>query len=90
MADFTPFDVRRNRFERAASIVDRVRAGYNVARGVRDFIALYQAGTDADLVAAVDAVYTPAQKQELNTVATKMAAFATDMETNHASLIAGA
>lgn len=89
MADFSTFNARREAFTEATGVVDRIRAAYGVAVGVRDLLALYQAGTNPQLVAAIDAAYTGAQKAEIAAIANKLAAFATDMETNHASLLAG-
>lgn len=51
-------------------------------------LALYQAGTDAELLAAVNVVFTPQQRAEIAQIAGLLAGFATDMETNHPSITA--
>ncbi len=89
MADFSAFRARRTAFNTGAGVVERMIAIYQGAAGVRDTLVAYQAGTDADLVAAINSAFTNAQRAELATVAQKLATLASDLETNHASLIAG-
>lgn len=87
MADFSTFRTRRRAFDQSAGIVDRMLAVYQAAAGVRDVLAAYQGGADAELLAAFNATFTPAQRQELAQVAQACATFATTMETDHAGLI---
>ena len=87
MADFSTFRARRQAFEHAAGIVDRMLAVYQAAAGVRDVLTVYQSGADADLVAAFNVTFTPAQRQELAQVAQACATFATTMEADHTGLI---
>lgn len=87
MADFSTFRTRKTAFERGSGLVDRILAAYSAAAGVRDELAAYQAGTDAELVAAINAVFTAAQRQELGQVAQALATFAADMEANHSGLV---
>ena len=87
MADFSTFKARRGAFDRASGLVDRILAAYSAAAGVRDELAAYQAGTDTELVAGVNAVFTAAQRQELNQIAQALATFAADMEANHSGLV---
>ncbi len=88
MADFSTFKARRATFERGSGLIDRILAAYSAADGVRDELATYQAGTDAELTAAVNAVFTPQQRAEIAQIAGLLANFATDMETNHATIVA--
>lgn len=87
MADFSTVAARRGRFSRAAGLIDRIRATYGSMAAIRDELALYQAGTDAELVEGVNAFYTAAQRTELGQIGTKFSTLATDLETNHASAI---
>ena len=88
MADFSTFRSRRRAYERGSGLIDRILAAYSAAAGVRDELALYQAGTDAELLAAVNVVFTPQQRAEIAQIAGLLAGFATDMETHHPSITA--
>jgi len=88
MADFSNIVTRRAAFSTATAVLDRILAVYAAAAAVRDTLALYQAGTDADLTTAINGVFSSAQRSELAQIATALAAFATDMETNHQSVLA--
>lgn len=87
MADFSTFRARRSAFDRSAGIVDRVLAVYQAAAGVRDVLADYQGGADADLITAINATFTPAQRAELGQVAQACATLATALETDHAGIV---
>lgn len=87
MADFSSVKARTQRFNRAAGLIERVRACHQTLASIRDELTLYQAGTDAELNEGVNAFYTPAQRTELGQIANKMSTLATDLETNHASAI---
>lgn len=87
MADFSTFQARKNALSRASGLIDRILAAYSVSVGVRDELAAYQAGSDAELVTAINAAFSPAQRQELGQIAQALAAFAAEMETNHPGVI---
>lgn len=87
MADFSNMRARRERFTRATGLMDRVISAYHAAAGVRDELAAFQASSDPDLVEAINAVYSQAQRQEIAQIAQKLAALAADLEANHAGVV---
>ena len=50
---------------------------------VKAHLDLYQAGTDADFVDAVDAFYTAGERGALGQIANLMSALAVSLETDH-------
>lgn len=88
MADFSSFKSRKRAFERGSGLMDRILAAYSAADGVRDEMAAYQAGGDAELTTAVNAVFTPQQRAEIAQIAGLLTTFANEMETNHATIVA--
>lgn len=88
MADFSTFKTRQAAFHRASGLTDRILAAYSAAAGVRDALAAYQAGSDAELITAINTAFTAAQRQELAQVVQALATFVSEMETNHTSILA--
>lgn len=76
----------------ATDILSNIRAAYAAAKLVNDLMAMYQANgsSDAAFHAAVNAIFTTAERQELAAVAAHFAALVSELEANHAAAIGNA
>lgn len=88
MADWKGMELSRGQADLVWQLVAQIRNGYAALAAVAGRVADYQAGSP-DLVAAINAVLTQAQRAELAQVAVKMSALATDLATNHNGLVGG-
>ena len=88
MADWKGMELSRVQAEMVWQLVAQIRNGYAALASVAGRVADYQAGSP-ELVAAINAVLTQAQRAELAQVAVKMSALATDLAANHKSLAGG-
>lgn len=73
----------------ATNLPQLYRALYNEAKLIQAALARYQAGTDTVFVAAVNALLTSAERQELSTMAQQINTLVADWEANHQSAIGG-
>jgi hypothetical protein len=90
MANFDSTNTaRRNSMRDAFDLIDRVRALYLHAKEMQERLQRYQANTDATFTAAVNAVYTAAERQELSQMLQQVNTLVTDWEANHATAIGG-
>lgn len=87
MADFSNIDAKEESVNKATSVRNGVKTLYSQGKNVRTLMDLYTANTDPVFNAAINAIYSAAQRSELNVVRGKIDAFLDDLETNHASLI---
>ncbi len=71
---------------RAGNVLGTLRTIYVHMAELTTMLATYQAATDPALNAALNAVYSPAERQELATAINQLAAIKTDWETNHVDL----
>lgn len=69
---------------RAGNVLGLLRTVYAHADELTDMLATYQAGTDSALTAAINAVYSPAERAELATLIGQLATLKADWEANHA------
>ena len=68
---------------RAGNVLGLLRTIHTHGAELVDMLATYQAGTDPALNAAINAVYSPAERQELATLIGQLATLKTDWEANH-------
>lgn len=71
----------------ASRLIQVVYSVYIQAKSATTLIDLYAANTDPVFVAAVNAMLSTQERQELNQALTAIRALVTDLETNHATLI---
>lgn len=88
MANFDQSQAKRNSVRDANNLLDLIRNTYQSAKAMQTLLARYQAGTDSTFNAAVNALYTPAERQELGAMLNQAAALVTDWETSHPAAIA--
>jgi hypothetical protein len=88
MANFdTTTRARIDSVQAASGLLTRVHALYVHAKEMQSLLARYQAGTDAAYIAAVNAMYTAAERQELAAMLQQANALVSDWEANHAGVI---
>ena len=68
---------------RAGNVLGLLRTVYAHSAELVDMLATYQAGTDPALNAAMNAVYSAGERQELATMIGQLATLKTDWEANH-------
>lgn len=71
----------------ATNLLQLLRATYATAKQVQAALALYQAGTDPTFNAAVNALFTAAERTELGAMGAQLAALVSDWETLHPGAI---
>lgn len=69
---------------RAGNVLGLLRTIYAHMDELQAMLATYQAGTDPALNAALNAVYSAAERQELATMIGQLATLKADWEANHA------
>ena len=69
---------------RAGNVLGLLRTIYAHMDELQAMLATYQAGTDPALNAALNAVYSAAERQELATMIGQLATLTADWEANHA------
>lgn len=87
MADFGGIQPTIQSVNQAAGLVNAVRGAYSQLKTVQAFMALYTANTDQTFTAAVNTIFTSAQRSELGNIAGDMGALITELETNHRSAL---
>lgn len=90
MANFDSTNTaRRNSMRDAFDLIDRVRALYVHAKEMQERLQRYTANTDPTFTAAVNALYTASERQELGAMLTQVNALVADWEVNHSSVTGG-
>lgn len=80
---FSSSDQRINSVNLATSLLGDVRSLYTQAKSVQTKLALYNAGSDATFNAAINALFTSADRTELATMLGHINTLVTAWETNH-------
>jgi len=83
MALFDNIDATLQSVSAAQSLLSGIRGLYRQAKGTQLYLTLYSAGTDAKFNAAVNTLYTSAERAELNAMLTDINTLLTAWETNH-------
>ena len=72
---------------RAGNVLGRLRMIYTMAKEIQAALALYQAGTDPAFNAAVDALFSSAERAELSAMLGNITTLITAWETSHAQAL---
>lgn len=88
MADFTNFDAKLVSIQSAANLLPLLRGVYQQAKIVQTFLDKYVANNDPIFTAAVNALYTAAQRNEMASMSGDFAAVL-NWPTTHASALQG-
>jgi hypothetical protein len=83
VANFDTHQEKANAARKAFNVLALVRSVYESGKQVQLALALYQAGTDPVFNAAVNALFTSAERTELGQMLAQINALVTDWETNH-------
>ena len=84
---FENAETKRVGVERALTLLHQVRQIYQTGKIVQQLLADYQGATDPVLVAAVNALYTPAERVELGQMLGQIDTLVTAWETNHGAAL---
>lgn len=72
---------------RAGTLIHEIRQLYQIGKGIQQKLADYQAATDPAMNAAINALLTNAERQEVGVMLTQINSLVSDWEANHASAI---
>ena len=72
---------------RAATLLHELRQIYQTGKIVQQKLVDYQAATDPAMNAAVNALFTSAERTELNAMLSQINTLVADWETNHAAAV---
>lgn len=84
---FETYQTKQSALHRAALYLHYARQVYAVGKAMQQLKADYQAGTDAALVAAVNTLFTGAERTELSAMQSTLDVLLLDWEMNHAQAI---
>lgn len=87
MANFDGAAAKLQSARDATNLLQLLRATYTTAKQVQSALALYQAGTDPVFVAAINALFTSAERSELGAMGAQLATLVSDWEASHAGAI---
>jgi hypothetical protein len=87
MANFDQYQSKSEAARRAFNVLPLIRGIYAEAKQVQAALALYQSGSDVVFNAAVNAIFSAAERSELLILLTQLNALVTDWEANHSMAI---
>ena len=87
MANFDNYQTKSIASRNAFNVLPLIRGIYENGVQVQALLALYQSGTDAAFNAAVNAIFTSAERNELNVMLNQINALVQDWQTNHIGAI---
>lgn len=87
MANFDTFATKQAALHRAALYLHYARQVYTAGKAMQQLKADYVAGTDPVLAAAVNALFSSAERAELSAMQTTLDTLLTDWETNRAAAL---
>jgi hypothetical protein len=87
MANFDTSATKRQSVQKANNVLANIQAVYAAMKIVQTLMTLYQAGTDPTLNAAVNALFTAAERTEITAMLGGINTLVTDWETNHAGAL---
>lgn len=87
MANFTTIRTKINSYSRAAAVLPQLRNIYLQSQAIQSAINDYNAGTDADFVAAVNTIFTAGERGQLATMLGNLNTLVTAWTNNHATLL---
>jgi hypothetical protein len=89
MANFDTSASKRQSVQRANNLLANIQATYNAMKIVQGLMTLYQSGSDPVFNAAVNALFTVAERTEIAAMLTGINPLVTDWETNHPAALQG-
>jgi len=86
---FEAHDAKQAALNRASLYLHYARQIYAAGSAMQQLKADYQGGADPALVAAVNALFTPAERSELSSMQTSLDALLSEWEADHSSALGG-
>jgi hypothetical protein len=83
MALFDTIDATLQSVSAAQSLLSGIRGLYRQAKGTQTYLQLYAANTDPKFNAAVNTLFSAAERSELNAMLTQINTLIADWEANH-------
>jgi hypothetical protein len=87
MADFATAAAKLQSVNEAANVLNSTRSAYGQAKAFVALIDRYTSGSDAAFNAAINALFTAAQRSELAAMAEDLRPIVVNWEANHASAL---
>jgi hypothetical protein len=84
---FETYPTKLAGIHRASTLLHELRQMYQTGKIVQQKLTDYQAATDPAMNAAVNALFTAAERVELNTMLTQVNTLIADWEANHATAL---
>jgi hypothetical protein len=89
MANFDAYQAKSDATRKAFNLLHLIRGIYENGKQVQAALALYQAATDPAFNAAVNAIFSATERQELGQMLSQITALVTDWEANHIGALQG-
>jgi hypothetical protein len=83
MANFDTSQAKRESVRNANNLLDFIQHIYQSSKATQQLLTLYTAGTDPTFNAAVNALYSTAERAELGAMLTDITTLLTSWEANH-------
>lgn len=87
MPNYSIVRQRVSSYGKAASLLPKLKQVYQQCQEIDDAITLYQAGTDADFNAAVNAIFTAPERAQLAAMLTNVEQLVTLWTAQHSNLL---
>lgn len=87
MANFDSANAKHETVRNANNLLDHVRNLYAAGKEIQTLMALYQANSDPAFTAAINALYTTAERQELGVMLGQVNTLVNDWTANHAGAV---
>jgi hypothetical protein len=87
MANFDTSTSKRQSVQRANNLLANIQSAYNAMKIVQGLMTLYQSSSDPVFNAAVNALFTVAERTEIAAMLTGVNTLVTDWESNHSAAI---
>jgi hypothetical protein len=84
---FETAEIKIKAVGKAGNLLGQIRTLYTFGKNVQAALALYQAGTDPAFNAAVDALFSGAERAELGVMLGNINTLVTTWEANHAAAL---
>ncbi len=84
---FETFTTKAAGVQKAELLLHQIRQIYRTAKATQAILTDYQAGTDAALIAAANALLTTAERTEIAAMVAQLTTLTADWEANHAAAV---
>ncbi|MCC6458053.1 MAG: hypothetical protein IT328_24070 [Caldilineaceae bacterium] len=89
MPNYAIVTQRMSSYGQAAALLPKLQQIYQQCQEVDDAITLYMSGTNADFVAAINSIFTPAERGELAAMLENVQLLVATWQAQHSVLLGG-